>query len=311
MRARTPSAAGRSGPAPVDQPLDAPHGNSNPVGAVVELVVELVHRFLKLQKRQELFSSHPHAGKNPRGAKARAVAPEEGLPRLRLPSGRLRLEPGPLARLRRAALEERGVRGVAEGPQHPRDIAEWAVLCAPLFQGTSGLSLKVEEDPTLPRAKGLTEVVISMVACLFPKVFQALEAAKGLLDLRAKLEEAREAAFEEARHPIEAIAERSGPCRHIGRLDALGTEGGVVSVGSERFMELACCASKAFQKDPIGIELFARRLVIKGTNVAQSIVPAIGDAGDKLLKQKERRRQAAGRILQRKMEPRSVMEPLD
>src|SRR5947209_5016311 len=136
----------------LEQPRDPGHGDPDPVGPVVELVPELVHRLLELEHLEELVHRRP--GRNQGLVDRRAVALEELLACPLLP----------LVGRGDTALDGRGGRRIRERAEHSRDVAQRAALAAPLGERPRGLPLEVEEDPVVAGPERLPEVVVAVDA---------------------------------------------------------------------------------------------------------------------------------------------------
>src|SRR5579862_7095277 len=95
----------------LEQPADAGHRNGHPIRAVVELVLELVDRLLKLEDRQQVGDRGFARGQQ-RRIDGREVLVEEPVPSQKVEAlwGRTPIED----------LRRRG--GVGKGPQHARDV---------------------------------------------------------------------------------------------------------------------------------------------------------------------------------------------
>ena len=137
-----------------------------PVGAVVFLVAQLVEHFLDLGEPQQpthvvevlvedaacrCLSHFYRLG----------IGLEESLARLRLPGAQRRRERSvgrhrALAHLRRAAR-------IAEGAQHPGDVAQRRVLAPRVGERPGGLALEVDNQEVVVRHQHLAEVVVAVV----------------------------------------------------------------------------------------------------------------------------------------------------
>src|SRR5439155_24725515 len=157
-------------------------GDANPIGAVVELVAELVHGLLELEDVQQALDCEL-AGREQGRIDRCEVAVEEALARLLLPAyGR-----------RRAVQELAGARRIREGAEHPGHVAERRALAAALAERAHRLALEVEDHPIVLGPEGLPEVVVAVVADDLPARAGVRAHAQLLAHLFAAAADRREA----------------------------------------------------------------------------------------------------------------------
>src|SRR5438067_8215265 len=150
----------RSGPAAIMRSLvlqqadDRADRDRNPVGSIVQLVLQLVHGLLQLEHRQQLLNRLLAWWKQTRFY-CPEVGVEEHLARPLLP-----------IRRRRLPALELGRRGdVRERAQHPGDVTQRRAFLAPLGQAARRLALEVENDPAaVARQHHLAEVIVAVRA---------------------------------------------------------------------------------------------------------------------------------------------------
>src|SRR5258708_7695674 len=135
----------------LQQPPDAHHRDRDPIGPVVELVLELVDRLLELEQRQQA-PDLGLAGRQQRRVDPLEVALEESLAGAWLEV---------LGRALAAQDLDRG-RCVGERPEHARHVAQRRALLPALVQGPRGLALEVDDHPGTAAREGLAEVVVAV-----------------------------------------------------------------------------------------------------------------------------------------------------
>src|SRR4029453_16357163 len=111
---------------------DAPERDTHPVGAVVDLVVQLVEGFVEHEKAEEGVTLS-RIGRQEHGvARDVEVAAQKCTRRPRLPEPPPRFEPRELGGLRRRSGKQARVRCVIERSQHPGHVLEWRLFLPPL-----------------------------------------------------------------------------------------------------------------------------------------------------------------------------------
>src|SRR5205085_3492378 len=164
----------------LQEPQDSRHRDPHPLGAVVELVAELVDGLLELEDPEQPLEALT------RRDQARVdlgqVAVHEEAARLLLP-----------ALGRPSASLELGRRGrVGERAQHPRHVAERRALASALGERPGRLALEVDHDPVGARPEHLAEVVVAVVADQPPDRAEARPQAELLAHLLAAAGDRRE-----------------------------------------------------------------------------------------------------------------------
>ncbi len=188
--------------------------------------------------------------------------------------------------------QRRGRRGVGEGAQHARDVAQRRALAAALDQRPRRLALEVQHDPVaVGGVHHLAEVVVAVVADDAPGRADLGEHPQLLAHLLAAAADRRqdvEAVGKVEEDALDLLVDGRGQqAQRLGR-GLLGRERRVGVVGAQRGVQATGdLAQRACPRDE------ARRILAQ---VGERQVPAVGRARQEVLDDAERRVDQPARV---------------
>src|SRR5690606_14085070 len=169
----------------VHQPLE---GHVHPLGAVVQLVRQLVGALVQQVEIQQDLELRRLTRDERRALRRLQIPPEERRGDPALPQGAPLLQTWDVIRAQVPMLD--GAHdSVVDGPQHPAHVVQRRALQAPHTEGQRGLPLEVDDVEVLARVEHLPQVVVPVAADARRLDLLPRDPAQQLIEVALRLED--------------------------------------------------------------------------------------------------------------------------